>query len=763
MRFQRLLANTAIALVLTAGVAAHAGLAGKTDKDGVPQIESASLVITPSDIDRPASPVPAPVEDLTPAAIEPGESPAAEPGRDAAEPSRQPIEDIVIPLPEPAELVITPDDLGIELRLPKRKAIGTETPAADLKREAIPRIEPVELDLAPAELGLTPAETAAQPAADTATEPAAVTEQPTGPATAAAVDDAPAETELDAIPSLEPATVVITPDDLATTPRTDPDATGSLPAMPAPEEVALDPLGEKLRDALAEGSGSRLFDSKTREALNSFYGARDYAPVWTKDGAVSEQATSVIAQLGTAAADGLNPADYRVPTLEAQAGPEALAAFELKLTDTVMDYARHAAVGRVHWSRGGRDVSYDLKPPKPADLLAKLNEATDAGAVLAGYFPQHQHYKALKDKLADIRGEKENAPVRIGSGRVMRVGMQDERVPDLRERLGLTGAPDDKTYDEALADAVKAFQKQHGLVQDGLTGPATIRALNGGPRNERTVDIILANLERWRWVSRDLGEAHVLTNVPEYMLRVYDKGSLKWETRIVAGKVSKATPLMSETMKFITVNPTWNVPPSIVYGEYLPALRQDPTVLRRMGLRVSYKRNGRVHIWQPPGPKNALGRIRFNFPNKFLVYQHDTPDKHMFKHKRRAYSHGCMRVQYPDKYAEVLLSIALPEKNYTASGIRKMYGRGEVNIRFPEPIPVHLIYQTATVDENGDLKLFADVYGRDRRVIAALKGGNRLMADRPVTHRRASSPRRSQSHRRAYRQQYRPNFFGLFR
>ena len=173
--------------------------------------------------------------------------------------------------------------------------------------------------------------------------------------------------------------------------------------------------------------------------------------------------------------------------------------------------------------------------------------------------------------------------------------------------------------------------------------------------------------------------------------------------------------MLTETMKFITVNPTWNVPPSIVQNEYLPALAQDPTVLARMGLKVVNNRDGSVHIYQPPGEANALGRIRFNFPNRFLVYQHDTPDKHLFAHDKRAYSHGCMRVQDPAKYAEVLLSIALPNAGYTEKRIRSMYGTSEQNIKFPAPIPVHITYQTAFVDDAGELQVRPDIYGIDTK------------------------------------------------
>jgi murein L,D-transpeptidase YcbB/YkuD len=244
--------------------------------------------------------------------------------------------------------------------------------------------------------------------------------------------------------------------------------------------------------------------------------------------------------------------------------------------------------------------------------------------------------------------------------------------------------------------------------------------LNGPPRDKQ-IDLVIANMERWRWYPRDLGKDHVIVNQPEFMLRVYHEGANIWTTRVVIGKPSMATPLLSETMKYITINPTWNVPPSIVHNEYLPALQQDPTVLARMGLKVVNERDGSVHIYQPPGEANALGRIRFNFPNRFLVYQHDTPDKRYFNDAVRAYSHGCMRVQDPAKYAEVLFNIARPTENWTAERVKKMYGSNEQDIQLPVPIWVHLTYQTAYVDDAGKLQVLRDIYNLDSRTIAAVK------------------------------------------
>jgi murein L,D-transpeptidase YcbB/YkuD len=255
-------------------------------------------------------------------------------------------------------------------------------------------------------------------------------------------------------------------------------------------------------------------------------------------------------------------------------------------------------------------------------------------------------------------------------------------------------------------------------------------------------------MERWRWVPRDLGKTRVMVNLPDFSLRLIHNDQLMWTTRIVIGKPAMPTPLLFETMKYITINPTWNVPQSIIQNEYLPAYRQDPTVIERSGLKMETERDGTVRIWQPPGDGNALGRIRFNFPNRFDVYQHDTPDKYLFAEARRAFSHGCMRVQDPVKYAQLLLSIERPNDGYTEDRIRRMFGNNEEDIQFPAPIPVHLTYQTAFVDDDGQLQMRSDVYGLDSRMMAMIKSERGMIdvatkeRDRDVATNATASSRR---------------------
>ena len=314
-------------------------------------------------------------------------------------------------------------------------------------------------------------------------------------------------------------------------------------------------------------------------------------------------------------------------------------------------------------------------------------------------------------------------------------------------------APDAADVLRGVADAGDAgkalgiYSPQNEPYRKLKAALAELRAKPGAAKNEaKQIETIVANMERWRWYPRDLGNAHVLVNQPDFTLKVMHNGNQAWTTRIVIGKPSMATPLLSETMKTITVNPTWTVPQSIVRNEYLPALAQDPTVLSRMGLHVSYNSGGGVTITQPPGAGNALGRVRFNFRNRFSVYQHDTPDKYYFAHEVRAYSHGCMRVQDPAKYAEVLLNIARPQEHWTAARVQSMYGRGEQDLQLqPTPIWVHLTYQTAFVDNAGKLQFRRDIYNLDSRTVAAIKSERGNLEPAPERKREeiaGSTPRK---------------------
>jgi L,D-transpeptidase YcbB len=286
------------------------------------------------------------------------------------------------------------------------------------------------------------------------------------------------------------------------------------------------------------------------------------------------------------------------------------------------------------------------------------------------------------------------------------------------------------------ADAAKALDQFSPPSEPYQKLKAALAQLRVNP-HDRRINTVIANMERWRWYRRDLGTAHVEVNEPDFTLKVLNEGRQVWSSRIVIGKPSLPTPLLSEKMNSITINPTWHVPPSIVHNEYLPAQAKDPGVLSRMGLRVSYK-DGEAQITMPPGGENPLGHIRFNFFNRFMVYQHDTPDQYMFGHDVRAESHGCMRVQDAPKYAEVLSHIARPDAQWTAEKIRSMYGSTEHEIPLDSaPIWIHLTYQTAFVDDAGKLQIRRDVYNLDSRTLAAIRSVHGI-AEPPS--RRGSEP-----------------------
>ena len=441
------------------------------------------------------------------------------------------------------------------------------------------------------------------------------------------------------------------------------------------EDVA---VTERLRDLVENNLQQYVPRAQDRNGIEGFYRKRNFVPLWVGAGKLLPHGQRAMGFLHGVAADGLNPNDYSTPRF-ADPNPPRLAADELTLTNSIVTFVRHASTGRVAFTRVSGSIYFDLKASDLEQVLSVIAASDDIRTALDSYNPQQPQYKALKAELA-------SAKLSQGIG------------PDIAAPNGQGNAA---------------------------------RRTDRGDQVAR-IDTVIANMERWRWLPHELGAAYVMVNIPDYTLKVVNLGKTVWSTRIVVGKPGNhATPLLAETMKYITFNPTWNVPPSIIRNEYLPALERDPTALARIGLRIGRNDDGSIRIYQPPGERNALGRIRFNFPNRFLVYQHDTPDKYLFEKTARAYSHGCMRVDKPDRYAEVLLSISQPEDGFSAQRIRALYDAGERNINLKNPIPVYLTYQTAFVDDAGQLQIRPDIYGLDRTINDLLKGVPEV-ADIPV-------------------------------
>jgi murein L,D-transpeptidase YcbB/YkuD len=523
-------------------------------------------------------------------------------------------------------------------------------------------------------------------------------------------------------------------------------------SLDAPLAAGDSQISAKLRESIAGKALTTQVDREPeRKAMESFYAARGYAPVWIRDGRLTVSAKAVIGRIKNAAADALDPADYPVPDFASAAGADALADGDIKLTYAMLSYARHLAIGRIAPTRVSAEVDYGNHTPEPDEVLRKVTNAREADIALEGYNPPHQGFRALKAKLAELRGNSANASAdegRIAEGPAIQPGTKDARIPLLRERLK-TSAPgdtkrvvrergrevvklvkaDELVYDKALFNAIRHVQARADIKPTGIVDGRTLAAING-PKPSQLIDRVQANMERWRWLPRDLGRAYVMINVPDYTLKVVRENQLVWHTRIVAGKPQTPTPLLTAAMDNVIVNPSWYVPQSIIQNELLPLYASDPNIFDRMGLEVKKGPDGNINVVQPPGAANALGRIKFNFPNKFQVYLHDTPEKRLFAHEKRAFSHGCMRVENPTKFGEVMLSLAMsPGQAPSQQQLDRLFGQEEKIFKMTSRPMVHLTYQTAYVDDGGKLVLRDDIYGFDQRIKSILHTDERKIAD----------------------------------
>ncbi|MDI4666992.1 L,D-transpeptidase family protein, partial [Xanthobacter autotrophicus] len=534
---------------------------------------------------------------------------------------------------------------------------------------------------------------------------------------------APAQAQAQSAPTpVAPAPTVAAPAPAATP------APATAPVAVAAEDP-LAPVAEAIAALLATPE-SVTASKKDQEGLVAFYGARQNLPVFVGLKGLDARGKAVIARLEAAGEDGLDPADYVVPPPRPGATAADLAHTELKVAVAALTYARHAQAGRFDPSRISSLVTPVREIPDPAAVLARVAYAPDANAALAGFNPSHAGYRALKAHLARVTG---HAPgvVAIPAGPQIRPGASDPRIPALRTRLGVTGrANDDFAYDPALVDAVKAFQEAANIKPTGIIGPSTLAALNAGasPGGGSLKADVIANMERWRWLPRDLGESYVMVNIPEFLVRIYQSGHEIHETRVVVGKPETPTPLLSREMQYIVVNPAWNIPPSIARNEMMPLLRSDPSALSRRGIQVVRNGSGGYSFRQVPSERNALGRIKFMFPNDHSVYLHDTPSKALFQNDRRAYSHGCVRVYEPLKFGEVIFNLGLPNDNWTQARIGKMFGSSERYVNLKQRFPVHIVYFNVVVDDAGRLAAREDLYGinAQTKTLLGLAGRQRI-------------------------------------
>ncbi|MVT00258.1 L,D-transpeptidase family protein [Devosia marina] len=474
------------------------------------------------------------------------------------------------------------------------------------------------------------------------------------------------------------------------------------------------------------------------QRLYFLYGERHFEPIWLAEQAngtvtFSPAATKIITLFENAASEGLDPSDYLTPQIDAARlsgdGIE-LATLETAFSAATMRYADHLHNGRIDPQSISTLLDLKRKPINEAALLEQLARSNDPAAILMQLEPQHREFQALKAALANFEQSSAARPTPISDGPVLRPGNSDARLPAIRARLELA-ASTSQLYDDLTVDAIRSFQKGQGLEVDGIIGPATVAALNGGVATRR--EDIIANMERWRWMPSDLGDFTVFVNIPEFRLSILRNGQEEYTTRVVVGTTKNQTPIFSDSIRHVVVNPYWNVPSSIIRGEIAPAILRNPGYTDSHNMDLLYNgatvspwqvdwtqvspSNFPFRVRQRPGAGNALGQIKFLFPNKHDVYLHDTPSKSLFARSYRAFSHGCVRVQNPMEFADALMA---NEPNISRASLESMFGPSERWVNPQKQIPVHLAYFTLRVEEDGTIRSFGDLYGHNEKLIAAM-------------------------------------------
>jgi murein L,D-transpeptidase YcbB/YkuD len=533
-----------------------------------------------------------------------------------------------------------------------------------------------------------------------------------------------------------------------------------------PEELVN--RSEAIRISVQDQVGAvPMKDTAEQIALAEYYSVPDRKLLWVGENGLSARGKAVVNEISKADDYGLRASDYKLPDLAGfdRNAPDAvtkLADAELKISAAVIEYARDARGGRINPQNLSKNLDPNLYLPDPAEVIGFIAIRSDPAAYLRSFQPTHPQFEALRKQLiAERKGDAAPAPVsdksenvEIPAGPTLKLGVKHGQVALLRKRLETPAkeGADEYLFDAELRDAVVAFQRAQGGKPDGMVGSGTRSMLNGGASSstpvvsgKEKIDLLLVNMERYRWLPHDMGAFYVDVNIPEFKARVFKEDEPIHETRVIVGKTHTQTPIFSDEMEEIVFRPNWFVPNSIKQNEIAPYLRRgggffssgwDTSVLRRQGLRIrgangrdidpdriDWSRNDirRYELYQPPGPRNVLGLVKFRFPNTHDVYLHDTTQKNLFSNSVRAFSHGCVRVQNPEKLATVLLG---HDQDWSAARVSSaMHNGADANKVFiKNRIPVYLTYFTVVAEENGELKQYKDLYGHDRRMIAALNG-----------------------------------------
>ncbi|MCX5882950.1 MAG: L,D-transpeptidase family protein [Deltaproteobacteria bacterium] len=492
--------------------------------------------------------------------------------------------------------------------------------------------------------------------------------------------------------------------------------------------------------------------------ISSFYGKYDFKPLWTLDTGLTPQAEQLVRSIEEAGLDGLISEDYhlsRIRTLIADFkeamlqrqsfDPQKQADLELLLTDAFLLFSYHLLSGRVMPNAVDSTWLF-FNPVSDISLILNSNAySSRIESFFEGLRPAHAAYYRLRNVLQLYIGiQKKGGWPSIPPGPSLRIGDTDDRVDKIRKRLIVTKDIDPSArsvkpyeFDESLMKGVQQFQNRHGIEPDGVVGLSTQKAMNVAV--EDRIRQIELNLERWRWIPRDLGYRYILVNIADYSLVVVENQTTVLEMRVVVGKAYRRTPVFSEKMKYLVLNPFWNIPVKIAVEDKLPIIRKNPLYLTQQHIKVfenwsedAPEINPVIINWyqvnpshfpyrlrQEPGPSNALGRIKFMFPNKFSVYLHDTPQRGLFKRASRDFSSGCIRIEKPVELAKYLLQ---NDPQWPNQKIMETIESGVTTVvRIKEPIPVHLLYWTAWVTEMGTVHFGNDIYDRDPPLSRALK------------------------------------------